>query len=168
MKKLTSFIDESNKQEFTKKLLLNLDNNTVLEAKITIKDLNESFANAQILENLLNKTIKSVTVINETEDILPKIESPINNNETVELYVPMSSIFDTEVRYDIDKISSALIGDEDVTSTHTEHDYGWDNQPQVVVVKVETDNLQRTKERLTKKLEHALGTQWVRLSKKDW
>ncbi|MFM2392568.1 MAG: hypothetical protein RLZZ546_545 [Bacteroidota bacterium] len=171
MKKLTSFINEANKQDFTKKILLTLDNNVILEAKISVKDLNESFANVQISEALLNKKIEKISIITESEENL--VDStitvePIDESNITELYIPWSSIFTEAPYYQADKIANAIQDDEDVVSTYTENQYGWSNQPEVVVVKVESPNIKATKERLKAKLQHALGTEWVRITEKDW
>ncbi len=171
MKKLTSFINESNKQDFTKKILLNLDNNVILEAKISVKDLNESFANIQISELLINRQIENFTFITENQENLVDssiIEEPSKTSEVVEYYVPWSSVFDTPPFYQADKIANAIKDDENVISTYTENQYGWSNQPEVVIIKIDTVNIKTTKERLLHKLQHALGTKWVRISEKDW
>lgn len=171
MKKLTSFINEANKQDFTKKILLKLDNNVILEAKISVKDLNESFANVQISEALLNKKIEKFSFIAESEENL--VDStmsvePIDESNISELYIPWSSVFDTPPYYQADKIADAIKDDEDVVSTYTENQYGWSNQPEVVVVKIDSPNIKATKERLVAKLQHALGTEWIHVSEKDW
>jgi hypothetical protein len=170
MKKLTSFIHESNKQDFTKKVAIILDNNVVLEAKINVKDLNESFANTQILESLLNKSIKNVTIVTESEEMS---DSTIINNsnpekETVEYYVPWTSVFDTAPYYQADKIANAIKDDEDVISTYEENAFGWSNQPKVVIAKIESENIKATVERLKSKIQNALGTEWIHMSEKDW
>lgn len=167
MKKLSSFIHESNKQDFTKKMLLNLDNGIIIEANISVKDLNESFAKSQISEKLLGKKILSFTLLKED------IEEEVYNNDImespeVEYYIPWTSIFDEAPYYQNEKIANAINDDEDVISTHNEKQYNWSNQPEVVVVKLQSDNERETIKKLTSKIQQALGTEYVRLMKKDW
>ncbi len=172
MKKLTSFIHDANKQDFTKKVVITLDNNAVLEAQIKVKDLNESFANTQILESLLNKSIKNVTIVTETVEMTDSttMEDSIKSEiETVEYYVPWTSIFDTAPYYQADKIANAIKDDEDVISTYEEKQYGWSNQPEVVVIKINSsENIKSTVERIKSKIQNALNTEWIHVSKKDW
>ncbi len=170
MKKLSNFINESNKMDFTKKITLKLENGVVLDATFKVKDLNESFAKEQIISSILNQNIKEILSITESEDY---IEDEVDNIqaddmlESFQLYVPYTSIFEY-ITYNIDIISKTLESDEDVVSTHTEPQYGWSNQPEVVVFEVSTNNLKETIERLIIKLEGSLQTQWVRIVEKDW
>ena len=116
MKKLSSFISESNKKDFTKKLSITLDNGTVLEAKITISDLNETFAKSQISEKISNKRITNLKFV---DSIVSENVSEVK--ETIveaEYYIPYSSIFESgEYRYDFKLKSSVFENHEDVLST---------------------------------------------------
>jgi hypothetical protein len=175
MKSLTSFIKKSNNLNFSKKLTLKLDNNTILEAVIKVKDLNESFAKEQIINSVLNKTIKEIISITESID---KIDDVLDNKldfddsdnkfETVEFFIPWTSIFDNASYYPSDIIFKILKTDDNVISSHLENQYGWSNQPEVVVFKISSNNIKETKDRLTAKLQNALQTQWVRIDIKDW
>ena len=171
MKKWTNFVNESNKIIFNKNILITLDNGIVLEAKLDIKDLNESFANDQLKENILNKTIKSYCFLKENkENIDDKPPVDIGLSEIFEYYVPWSSIFDDFGIYSMKKISEALLKDEHVISVYEDHAYGWSNQPEVAIVKIECTEyeLPLILKHLTTELEKAFGTEWIRLSKKDW
>ena len=83
--------------------------------------------------------------------------------------MPYSSIFD-EIHYDSRKISQTLLNDENVISVFEDNEYGWSNQPEVVIAKIvcEESALPHVLKNITTKLEHAFGTQWIKLTKKDW
>ena len=168
MEKWTTLINESNKKEFVKQLVITLDNDVVLEAKITIKDINESMANDS-LKTLINKSIKNIKIVEnyEKEENIINSEPATNEEKEVEFYVPYSSIFH-EIPYNTNKIIECLKNNPDIISIHTENQYGWNNQPEVVVVKVMCEDLNKIKHDLVNKLQHCLGTEWVRLSQKDW
>jgi regulator of protease activity HflC (stomatin/prohibitin superfamily) len=172
MKKLTNFINESNKIDFAKKITLKLENGVIIDAVVKVKDMNESFAKEQIIESILNQKIKEIIAITESEHFsdMEDDEDYIdvdNDFEKETFYIPYTSIFEY-IPYDINTLSKAVENDEDVVSVHTEAQYGWTNQPEVVVIEVSSSNIKEAKERLTAKLEASLKTQWVRLDKKDW
>lgn len=78
-------------------------------------------------------------------------------------YVQWSSWFDTN-KYDTKEISTAirLGGGKNV---RLEKQYGWNNQPEVVVFTWKTpDDFEQIKNNLIK----AVGTEWLNIIKKDW
>jgi len=75
------------------------------------------------------------------------------------LVVSYSSYFDYN-KYDTDVISKVVRenGGKDV---HLENDRGWSNQPEVVVFKGDKNRIERA-------LNDAFGTEYIRVSEKDW
>lgn len=178
MKKLTNFINESNKLDFSKKILIKLENGLEFETFLNVKDVNESSAIEQIKENLKNMKIQTISFIKENMEMeLLNNDIIEHEKEILELYVPWSSIFDSDIVYDKDKIIDILTSDESVITVHLENQWGWSNQPEVVVVKVEiNENLYHDVvntekfiiNELTKKLQKGLDTPWIKIQKKDW
>jgi hypothetical protein len=168
MEKWSTLINEANKKDFIKKMVITLDNGTVLEAMTTIRDINENMATVSIKGKLLNYSIKNIKII-ESIEMEDKVisEDPIDHTEEIEYYIPYSSIFD-EIHYDRAKMIDCLKDDEDVISIHPEQQFGWNNQPEVLVVKLRSEDLEKSKRRLTNKLQHCFGTEWMRMSEKDW
>ncbi len=76
-----------------------------------------------------------------------------------QLYIEWSSWFDSHP-YDIEKIKAAAesAGGKNI---HTENQFGWSNQPEVVVFNGD-------KEAVTKAVQEALGTDWIIVREKDW
>lgn len=76
-------------------------------------------------------------------------------------YIKWSSWFD-ENKYDIDLMKSILEKVPGVEDIHTENQFGYTNQPEVLVFR--TDD----KKAVEIALEAALGTEWIIVSPKDW
>ncbi len=77
-------------------------------------------------------------------------------------YVAMSSWFDTH-DYDVEKIKS-IVSSAGGKNVHTENQYGWHNQPEVVVFNVSDDSKKVVQEALQK----GLDTEWIIINEKDW
>lgn len=169
MKKLTSFINESNKQDFSKNLLLHLDNGVILEAKINVKDINESSASEQISDTVLNKKIQKITISQEKEMVKESKEvEKTTSVQEEEYFVVYTTIFESYSRNPINEIMNAIKDDEDVISTHTENQFGWKNQPEVVVLKLESTKAKEIKNKILSKIQKALNIEWIHITKKDW
>ena len=171
MKKLSSFISESNKKDFTKKLSITLDNGTVLEAKITISDLNETFAKSQISEKISNKRITNLSFVDSNETIVSENISDVETIVEAEYYSAYSSIFESvEYRYDFKLKNSVFENHEDVLSTYKDKQFGWENEPSLLIVKFSTNPkyLEASIKNLQEKLKNTYGSPFVRLTKKDW
>ena len=78
----------------------------------------------------------------------------------IELYVDNSSIFDSNP-YDIAKISKALkkAGEKNI---RTDYNYGWSNQPEVVIFSGIDENTAKDA------VEKALNLKWVMIRELDW
>ena len=169
MKKLSNFISDSNKQVFNKNIAITLENGTVLDAKISLSDLNETFAKTQILEKILNSNIVSVkfisdNIIVEEGTIDESIKSVVS-----EYYIPYTSLFENgEIRYDFDINASIFENNDAVISTRTEKQFGWHDQPTITVIKFDSINTEAVVKTLEEKMKHTFGTPFVRLTKKDW
>lgn len=107
-----------------------------------------------------NKTIK----ITEKE-LKEIIENKLNNNRK-EYYVAWSSWFDNH-QYDIDLISS-IIENLGEVNVHVENQFGWSNQPEVVVFEADKDSYFINPKYFKKALQKALNSNWIEVLEKDW
>jgi hypothetical protein len=79
-------------------------------------------------------------------------------------YVEWSAYFnDPTNKYDIDKIKEA-IKKANGERIRTANQFGWSNQPKVVVFKTDEDNLKN----IQKAVQDAIGTEHIIISNKDW
>jgi hypothetical protein len=67
MKTFSNLINESNKIEVTRNVVLTLSNGSKIECKITVDDISEEFATQTILDELRDQTIVHVDI--QDEDI---------------------------------------------------------------------------------------------------
>lgn len=168
MKKLSNYLNESEKQSFTKKVTMELENGIVLETNISVSDLNEVSAQKQIQEILTDKKIKNINVFKITEsiDVTENIIKPVN--EICSYYIPWNQVFEKdEVRYDVTSIIESLKDNDDIISIHIDNQYGWHNQPEVIILQLKNED-KKILEKTTNILKHTLRTEWVRISKVDW
>lgn len=98
------------------------------------------------------------------KELQEMIENQLNNNE--EYYVKWSSWFDAH-DYNINLISSTIksMGIENV---HTENQFGWSNQPEVIVFTPDNESEFMNVNKIKKSLQKALNTEWIIINKKDW
>ncbi len=67
MRTFSNLINESNKIEVTRNVVLTLSNGSKIECKITVEDISEEFATQTILDELRDQTITNVDI--QDEDI---------------------------------------------------------------------------------------------------
>ena len=77
-------------------------------------------------------------------------------------YVAWSSWFGTHP-YDVSKIKS-IVESAGGKNAHAENQFGWSNQPDVVVFNAKEENIESIKQALQK----GIGTEWIIISEKDW
>ena len=77
-------------------------------------------------------------------------------------YVKYSSWFDTN-KYPIDLIKST-IKETGCGNVWVENQFGWSNQPEVVVFESDESEV----ENISNKIQKVLGTKWIIISEKDW
>lgn len=166
MQKLTNFIHESNKKDFTKKVEITLENGIVLEAKFTVSDVNEKSATDKINESILNKNIKSLSI----KDIATSITESVSTENVIteaEYYIPFSNMFNNEIQY-TQNTSQVLENRTEVASFHREKQYGWETEPSILVAKIQSNDIEKTVESIQEQLKYAVGSPYIRLAKKDW
>ncbi len=106
-------------------------------------------------------------IVKITEKELKEIiENKLNNNDRKEYYVAWSSWFETHP-YNIELIISTLksMGVEDI---YKENQFGWSNQPEVVVFMADEGSEFINSKEIEKRLQRTIGTEWIIIKEKDW
>lgn len=124
------------------------------EDKTKVKDLTNKSKKAPD-QKISDKTTKEKHI-----KMFEEFETKID-----EYYIAWSSIFDSEVKYDIEKFKE-IIGDM-VTNMHIEPQFGMSNQPDVLVFELGNYGEARLNG-VEKALNTEFETQWIRTDKKDW
>lgn len=167
MKKMTNLIKNDSNTKFEASVDIKLSNGVLVNGTIKVEEFNESFAKEKSIRDLSDVTIDSFDI--KSIDIIKEGKEEKPNND---YYIPCTSWL-TENSYDTALIKKTI--KESSTSCSNikcVSQFGWENQPDVVTftIKKTNDHSEDTlvKERLENKLKYVLGTQWVRVSKKDW
>lgn len=167
MQKLTNFIHESNKKDFTKKVEITLENGIVLEAKFTVSDVNEKSATDKINESILNKNIKSLNIKDIVSAVTESVSVSTDTITESEYYIPFSNMFNNEIQY-TQNTSQVLENRTEVASFHREKQYGWETEPSILVAKIQSNDIEKTVQSIQEQLKYAVGSPYIRLAKKDW
>lgn len=163
MKNLSSFINDTEKETYNKKIKIVLENNITLNTEISVSDINESYATTQIYDMIKDKKILSVHIMENMVKESVTIEK--EEVKTGLYYIPFTSIFEKQ-KYQIDNIINLLKDDENISSIHTENQFGWEKEPIILVLKLDEAN--GVKDRILNKLKFYYDSKEIRLSKKDW